>query len=328
MSQGQQQRVALALAALGLLLTLAVVWQVGWRDIFRLFLDFGLQGTLITVALHLLPVAATTQAWWVILQKVPWRADWAMLFWARLVGDYVNALLPVAQIGGELARGLLLQERLPDRAWVASSILVDLTCGLLSLVLFVLLGLSLLLSVGGLRAEDGWALAIALITAFGLLGGFYVLQRHGARWLIRLSGQLFGKDAHALGEAWANCERILAAIYADRRLLFEVTAWRLAAWFGGAIEIGFALWCLDAWPGWAGVLVLEAVAQVFRNAGFAIPANLGAQEMGYVAGAVMVGVPTEVGLTLALIKRARDILIGVPVLLGWQWQLAFARASG
>jgi putative membrane protein len=316
-------RSAWLLLGLGLLIVFGVFSQTGWADVWRLLQDFGLGGTLVVVALHALPVAATTEAWAVLLRRTRPPVNWGWLYWARLVGDYVNALLPVAQIGGEVVRGVLLDGTGVSRAFIAASIMVDLTLGLLSLVVFVLLGLTLLAALDSSR--DWTLLGAAMLSACAMLAAFYLLQRRGAGWLIGLSGRLFGSEAAALGEGWAACSRVLSELYAAPLLCLQATAWRLVAWLAGALEIAFALYWLDAAPGWAAVLALEAIAQVFRNAGFAIPGALGAQEMGYMAGASMVGVPVEVGLTLAVIKRARDLIIGLPVLLGWQWQALMSR---
>ena len=59
-----------------------------------------------------------------------------------------------------------------------------------------------------------------------------------------------------------------------------------------------------------------------RSGAFLIPGALGAQEVGYAALAPLVGLPPEIALALSLLKRARELAIGVPVLLVWQWREA------
>ena len=61
--------------------------------------------------------------------------------------------------------------------------------------------------------------------------------------------------------------------------------------------------------------MLESVGQAIRGAAFAIPGALGVQEGGYLLLASAVGLPSETGLALALAKRARELLLGVPGLL-------------
>ena len=49
-----------------------------------------------------------------------------------------------------------------------------------------------------------------------------------------------------------------------------------------------------------------------------MPNALGVQEAAYAVLAPLFGVGADVGLAISLIKRARDIAIGIPVLLLWQ----------
>jgi len=42
------------------------------------------------------------------------------------------------------------------------------------------------------------------------------------------------------------------------------------------------------------------------------------QEAGYAALAPVIGVGPEVGLAVSFLRRARDVAVGIPVLLAWQ----------
>jgi hypothetical protein len=55
-----------------------------------------------------------------------------------------------------------------------------------------------------------------------------------------------------------------------------------------------------------------------RNAGFVIPAGIGVQEGGYVLGGSLAGIGAEAALAVALVKRARDLVLGLPILAWWQ----------
>ena len=55
-----------------------------------------------------------------------------------------------------------------------------------------------------------------------------------------------------------------------------------------------------------------------RTAGFAIPGALAVQEGGFALAALSAGLPESVGLSLSLVKRAREILVGLAgVILAW-----------
>jgi glycosyltransferase 2 family protein len=49
-----------------------------------------------------------------------------------------------------------------------------------------------------------------------------------------------------------------------------------------------------------------------------VPAAVGVQEAGYAVLAPLFGIPAEMGLAVSLLKRAWEIVIGVPSLIYWQ----------
>ena len=51
---------------------------------------------------------------------------------------------------------------------------------------------------------------------------------------------------------------------------------------------------------------------------FLVPVNAGVQEAGYVALGALFGVPPDIAIAVSLIRRARDVTLGVPILLVWQ----------
>ncbi len=77
------------------------------------------------------------------------------------------------------------------------------------------------------------------------------------------------------------------------------------------------------------MLAIESLICATRSVAALIPNALGVQEAAYAILAPLFGVGAEVGLAVSLLKRARDISVGVPILLIWQaaeGQRAFGRA--
>jgi uncharacterized membrane protein YbhN (UPF0104 family) len=50
-----------------------------------------------------------------------------------------------------------------------------------------------------------------------------------------------------------------------------------------------------------------------------VPGALGVLEGGYIIFCGALGLPAEMALTISLAKRVREIALGVPALLVWQW---------
>ena len=68
----------------------------------------------------------------------------------------------------------------------------------------------------------------------------------------------------------------------------------------------------------AEALIIESLLHAIRGAAFAIPGALGAQEGGLVLLCSVFGIPPEQAIALSLVKRAADLALGVPGLVGWQ----------
>jgi hypothetical protein len=77
------------------------------------------------------------------------------------------------------------------------------------------------------------------------------------------------------------------------------------------------LWFLDHPVAFHEALVIESVVYAVRSVAFFVPWGAGVQEGGYLIVGALFGVPPESALALALLKRGRDILLGVPAAAHW-----------
>ncbi len=309
-------RVATALLLGGGLALL--VWLVVAHDLDRvLALLETLGGHVATVSLaYSLAIVAGAAAWYVVIRRALPGVGFGRLVVYRWIGDAVNQLLPVAQIGGEMVRTrLLVLAARPalGAATASAATVVDLTAGFVALMLYILFGLVAL--AVGVPGADG--LPAALWIGFGLfalvLAVMIWAQRSGV--LAALAGRL------RLGSVAAAAERFRTAIDELYRVRWDFVwcvVWRLVAWMlgGGAIWLTLAL--LGTPVTLVEALVIDSLAQGIRNAAFAVPGGYGAQEGGYVMTGALVGVSPEAALAVALTKRARDILVGVPALIVWR----------
>ena len=100
--------------------------------------------------------------------------------------------------------------------------------------------------------------------------------------------------------------------------MLRCLAWRLVGWFVGIGEVWLALYFLGQPVGLDEALMLEALGQAIRGAAFAIPGALGVQEGGFALLAPLVGLSMETGVAISLVKRVRELTLGVPGLMAWQ----------
>jgi hypothetical protein len=104
-------------------------------------------------------------------------------------------------------------------------------------------------------------------------------------------------------------------------------AWHLFSWILGAGEVWLALYFIGRPVELQTALLLESLGQAIRVAAFAVPGAMGVQEGGYLVLGRAVGLAPETCLALSLSKRVREIVLGLPGLVAWQWEGAVARSE-
>jgi putative membrane protein len=147
---------------------------------------------------------------------------------------------------------------------------------------------------------------------------FVVVQRHGFA--------LFDRFARALGRGWADrtasevaaVHAVLAQIYGRKSGLCSGFLLHLACWVASATEIWIALRLAGTPLDFSAVIVIESLLYAIRTVAFAIPNAVGVQEGAYIVLGAAFGLTPEMALALSLLKRARDLVIGLPALGMWQ----------
>lgn len=300
------------------LLTSLVLWQ-GAGAIAQLFAAAGWQ-LWVVPAYYALPLACATLSWRYLFAREA-LPSWRLTIYATWVGLGINWLLPVAQIGGELTRARLLVGRhFPlDRA--LASVVSDKTLQVFTQALYTLAGLLLFASQRSevsLGAGAFGGVAVMGAAAFA----FYRLQQAGLFGRASKLAARFFKDNPNLDLA-ANAAVIDAAVratYNRRSRLLQALLWRVAFRLVLAGESWLALWVLGFPVSPIEALILESLGQGVRSAAFVIPGGLGAQEGGLIVVGTALGLPAEIALALSLCKRFRELSVGGPAILAWQFE--------
>ena len=303
--------------AVGFAMFVALISYQGTADVARAVAAAG-WGLVGVVAYRLIPMFTETISWQTLLpygQRRPFRE----MLWMRWIGDAINTLLPVAQVGGELVRARLLNKAGIPGAWAGASIVVDITAGVLTQMIFALTGVGLLLYFGiGADAVVGISIGVSVFLL--LIFGFYLAQRGGmflslSRILERLAG---GNDWLSQISSAAMLDRTIARMYRRRGRFLKACAWRLLTWMLGAGEVWLALYFLGYPVSLLEAIMLESLGNAIRSTAFLIPGALGVQEGGFILLGSFIGLGAETALALSLIKRVRELAIGLPGLLSWQ----------
>lgn len=241
-------------------------------------------------------------------------------FRARWAGEAINSLLPVGQVGGDVARAQMVARFTSSGSVAGATVVSDFTLGLLAQLVYTVIGVALLAGAAG--GGQSKTFLTGLLLAALAIAGLYLVQHPN------VLGRLAEKFARGRGDTWnaiagglAAVSRETAVIYADRGRVAACLVWRLLGWLLLTGETWLALHFLGyraSLPDSLSVaLILESLSMAVRSAAFALPGALGVQEAGFVFIGQMVGVKPELALALALVKRLREIIVGVPGLGLW-----------
>jgi putative membrane protein len=143
------------------------------------------------------------------------------------------------------------------------------------------------------------------------------VQRHGSRLVERALWRMAQRWSRGAAAA-RQVHDELAAIYRRRGAIGLAGLLHLAAWIASSVEAWIALRLMGADLGIAGVIAIESLLYAIRSIAFAVPTAVGVQEGAYIVLGTAFGLTPEIALALSLLKRARDLAIGVPALLAWQ----------
>lgn len=301
---------------IGIAILLALVVHEGAGDAVRVIGQAGF-ALLWLVPFHGLPLLLDAHAWRLLLDK---RVSLPFLWWIATVREAVNRLLPVVGVGGEIVGIRLARWRVPDASRVTASVIVEVLVTIAVQYAFAALGLVLLLAA---TQESVGAKTIGVALALSLpipVLGFVLMRRGGVFHAIeRFAGRLLG-DSHRLlqGVDGKRLDADIDALMSRAGLLFRAFFWQLAGYVAGALEIYWALALLGHPISIGGAIAIEAMTQAVRHAAFMVPGGLGVQEATVVLLAQMFGVDREAALSLALVKRARELLFGALALGSWQ----------
>ena len=319
------KRIAYVLGLAGLAAAIALVARAGWQSVLDALAAAGWP-LLWLLPLHVAPLAVDALGWRVLLapRDTRSRAGWPVLLLVAMVREAVNRLLPVAGVGGELVGVRIVTGRGLEPTPVAASVVTEVVLTLLSLVLFAALGLAMLFALTAHGADlNGLELSVLAALAVPLAGLWLISEGRLAAWLGRLAALVTGASPQA--PSWLASmpafEAELSALARRRGRLALATLLQLAGMMAGASEVWLALRLLGHPVSVEAALIIESVVLFVRNLAFAIPAGLGAQEAGIVLVCAALGLDQQLAIGLALAKRMREVLFGLPALLGWHlWE--------
>lgn len=275
----------------------------------------GLEAVLILIGLNGLIFALFSLRWWLILRAQGYRPSFTSLIRYRLAGFGVTYFTPGPQFGGEPLQVYLLNQREGmETSAAAASVTVDKLLELLANFTFLLVGVAVIVFGGSLVGTTPAGLIILPLIFLGLPGAYLIALRKrklpissavnklAIRFqekssLIRVHKTLKETESQVSEFCQENTRALLAAAV----LSFGI-------WILMVLEFSLMLRFLGVNLSLAQVLIALTAARIAFL--LPLPAGLGTLETGQVMAMGLIGVNPVVGISLSLLIRVRDVLLG------------------
>jgi putative membrane protein len=273
-------------------------------------------------AYHIVPMFFSALSWRDLL-PISSRPSVFDITWIRWIRESINSLLPVASVGGDIASARLARLRGVPAARAAASMVVDTTVGVVTQLVFVVAGVVLLAlqPPGRVSLDALWGLLAGIGVLVAAVAVFVQFQHKNmfVRFVKLARALLPEKWLSSFGGNAAAIDEAVISIYRSGPAFWRANLLRLIGWAAGAGEIWLVTQCLGQPFSLTDAFILESLSSGVRAVAFMVPGALGVLEGGFVVFGGLFGLPAEIALAIALSKRVRELVLGVPGLFAWSW---------
>ena len=311
---------ALIAAVIGLALAVYLIVAHNADEIGHAMLLVG--WGLIPISLfHLLPMSLSALSWRDLYPRTRILGVGRMVL-LRWIRESINGLLPVGGVGGDFVVVRLSYLAGVPGAPAAAAMVVDLTLGVITQLVFVMTGLALLVtrSQAPTVLAIGWSVLAALAAMMIAVAIFLRLQHRGMFEVsTRIAGGLLRSQriADLAGRA-ASVDAAVVEVYKGGARLWRSGIIRLAGWMMGTGEIWLTLYFFGQPISLTDAFILESLSAGVRAVSFMVPGALGILEASFIVFGPMFGLPPQTSLMISLVKRVRELALGLPGLAAWQ----------
>ena len=228
----------------------------------------------------------------------------------RLAGEAINNLTPTANMGGEAVKVYLLRKYGMTADVGAASVVAAKTALTVSQVAFIVLGLPFFLYRMDIGYHAWWIFGSVFALAYGFIMALVRWQRRGivekcVDWLRRRFPR-WSRLERLQGRAKQIDEHLFHLYDGDAKDFVAASLYHFLGWVFGAVEIYVFFALIGTEASWMDALIIESMIQPVTAAALVIPGALGVREVGGVFLCGLLGIGEGAGLTLMVLKRARE----------------------
>ena len=271
---------------------------------------------------HLPSLIFDSLAWMVLMTKKKLTFYWCVII--TWISQTAGKFLPTGNITGEFVRIYLSVQKGMNSVNSSSIVLADLAIATFSLLLIAIFSLSIVLGFNDdlTTFEDNYKyilFSVSLMVLASFLFCFLIRKRF-IKNILKITKKNFKKKGSKFKKVYFNLLKFDFEMYKlsfNTRVIVHSLFFRLVGWLGGAFEVYIFLKIIDIEVSLVGIVLIESFTGIVRAFAFFIPAAIGIQELAFVIMGSFLGLSNPVSLSIAIGRRIREILIGVPAILSW-----------
>lgn len=286
--------------------------QVDLAVVTRLISQLGWLGGLTVVVAFAIGFQADVLSWHLTFRRMAMSARWTVRLWlVNMVGEALNIVAPFGSLGGEPFKAFLLNRHyaISYRDGAASLLLIQ-TINSLAQIPLVVVGVALMFRRGILPPTLETIVSIACVLLVGFMS--LVLAALHLRWLSHLLRLLergpWRSRLTVVLRALRAIEEQLADFVRRHPARFSIALlFAFGNWLCGAIELFLILHFLGSHLPFAECWLIEAIVVLVRSVTFFVPGHIGVQDGAITLLCGLLAGSADIGLAVALIRRAREL---------------------
>ena len=271
------------------------------------------------VLAHIPTLYFDSLTWFVLLRKSSFSFLWSFII--TWISQTSGKFFPTGNITGEFVRIYLGIKKGLSSHEASSTVFTDLILATFSLFIIGLFSfcLAIFKDTSLLDSNHSHYVYLSLILILlGCIFFYFLIRRRLLRHCIKKYNSIFNIKL--------TKKKILFFIKLDVSLYYltkrkvavsKALFFRLVGWLAGAFEIYVFLLIMDIPVSIIDVILIESFTGIIRAIAFFVPAGIGIQELAFVVIGNYVGLDSSVSFSVAIGRRVREFLVGIPAIVTW-----------
>jgi len=293
---------------LGVFLSSMALWQTGLTAIMNVFKNIHVEWLKYYLLVSLLIAIGLALKWRVVLKSYGVKLPYHTLFIYRLIGFAVSYITPVAHVGGESVRALLLKKHKVPLKIAFSASIVDRAIEILFNLLAFFIGSLIILNSSVFPIVARVSIFIISLLLVSLVSILFYLILNQQKVISKILSWFFKKRKNwlTIKKGADDVEYLIESFYRKKKYFFKTLGINCLLWVLMFLEYKLALLMLGYDAGiFAIFLFLTGVGIAYT---IPIPAAFGVLELGQISVASILSIPSAIGFGLAIVVRLRDFI--------------------